>query len=171
MKKIILFIILAIVAIGAEAQTTWNIRVGSGMATADWGPDGSFVVMGQSNIPFKRGGKWTFSPSLNYAFGAGEEGGGHHITMPLEFGRKVLTKRNNIIFFPKFGLVVGGYVDEYCGTGIFGPSFSLDTEIKHFVFGVGIHYSGIPRFEYDDYSDDTEYFDVMSFQVTIGYKF
>lgn len=174
MKKIIFSIFLAIMSIGAEAQATWNIRLGAGSSTTSWCPGGSFTIVGQSNIPFKRGGKWTFSPSLNYTFGFAGFEVGQQLTAPLELGRKVLTGRRNI-FYPKFGFVGGVYFDEDNCLPILGPSLSLDTEVKHFVFGVGMHYSGIPRSdyyrEYNGFEYDYERFDVFSFQLTFGYKF
>ena len=54
---------MALISVGASAQTTWNVRGMFGMTTDDLG-DSSIGAGGlfQANISFKRGGNWIFSP-------------------------------------------------------------------------------------------------------------
>ena len=64
MKKIILSLVMAITAIGASAQNTYNVRVGGGFSTNDLF---SATVMGQANFQFKGGSPWIFSPAMQVA--------------------------------------------------------------------------------------------------------
>ena len=146
MKKLFICMVLAMMAIGIDAQTTWNVRVGGGyMETSfetwnggDYCSDGVFgaLLAVEANIPFKKiANRWTFSPSLLLSSDLGEI---FEIVAPLQIGHKVAMTRGSL-FFPKFGVAVGAEIGG-AETLIVGPSAELAFEIKHFVFAINSYY-------------------------------
>ena len=147
MKQLFICMVLAMMAIGIDAQTTWNVRVGGGyMETSeegeawnDWdyvGDDAFGALLAvEANIPFKnQANRWTFSPSLLLSYGYGI----FEIVAPLQIGHKVAMTRG-CLFFPKFGVAVGAEIGGV-QTLIVGPSAELAFEIKHFVFAINSYY-------------------------------
>ena len=87
MKKYFFILLMVMMAIGANAQTTWNVRVGGGMglnASGDISPASAFML--QANIPFERTSKFIVSPTLNTSFIFGDFSA--DIMLPVYFGYK-----------------------------------------------------------------------------------
>ncbi|MGN0257962.1 MAG: hypothetical protein ACI4CA_06300 [Bacteroides sp.] len=146
MKKLFICMVLAMMAIGIDAQTTWNVRVGGGyMKTSfydwyggDYATDDAFgaLLAVEANIPFKnQANRWTFSPSLLLSYDLGDI---FEFVAPLQIGHKVAMTRGSL-FFPKFGVAVGAEIGGE-ETLIVGPSAELAFEIKHFVFAINSYY-------------------------------
>lgn len=160
MKKIFICLIMVFMAICANAQVTWNVRAGISLQNFnieydDWREESvsSGVLTMETNIPFKKGSPFTFSPSLsiwaspNYCWGG---------LLPLHIGYRFFIGEK-FIFRPKIGPMIGSL--EYRGD-IFGPSIELPFEYKHFivalqmqglwVFGEegSMHYGGTLTFGY-----------------------
>ena len=116
MKKFFIITVLAIASFSSSnAQVTWNIRVGGGLIESFgycdyyWGDyvvgnEGAFVLALESNIPFKRGKAFCFSPSV-----IGIKAGGKvkEFIFPLLVGYKLKLSQNSLLI-PKVGLNVGG---------------------------------------------------------------
>lgn len=170
MKKFFIITVLAIASFSnANAQVTWNVRAGGGIITSSsedtWGPyywgysrdiEGVFALALESNIPFKRGGKFCFSPSVIGVIGESQE-----FIFPLLLGYKVQTSQHSLLI-PKVGLNVGCFIGEYDPYAIVGPSAALNFEYKHFVMGINASFNLI---------GDLDMMDGSSFLFTLGYKF
>lgn len=133
MKKILLSLAMAMTAIGASAQNTYNVRVG-GTIMDEYT---TLTTMAQANISLKNVSLWTFSPAVQFA----TDGDG--ITAMLHANMGYRTRiGNNCLFVPKVG-VAGGYFwhDSYNETFLVGPSIDLALELKHFVIGLTGFYS------------------------------
>ena len=116
-EKVFVITVLAIASFSSSnAQVTWNIRVGggviesyenyfdSGYTVCDDIIEGAFVLALESNIPFKRGKAFCFSPSV-----IGIKAGGKvkEFIFPLLVGYKLKLSQNSLLI-PKVGLNVGG---------------------------------------------------------------
>ena len=115
MKKFLLSLAMAITAIGASAQNTYNVRAGGAVLNEY----AAFTTMTQANISLKNVSLWTFSPAVQFA----TDGDG--ITAMLHANMGYRTRiGNNCLFVPKVG-VAGGYFsqEEYDETFLVGPSF------------------------------------------------
>lgn len=159
MKKFLLSLAMAITAIGASAQNTFNVRAG-GAVLSD---AAVFTTMAQENISLNNYGSWTFSPAVQFA----TDGDG--ITAMLHANMGYRTRiGNNCLFVPKVG-VAGGCFGDTEGTILVGPSIDLALELKHFVIGLTGFYS-INTTEHHVYnfgSDDN----ILMVSLTLGYTF
>lgn len=167
MKKILLSLVMMLACFSAKAQITANVRAGAGYNSDNFGLNGVFQV----NIPFKSGGRLTFSPSVEADIPVGY-GYSTNILLPLKIGYKIPLGKD-FIFFPKIGPALGLDIDAYSDMFNVGPSLDLAFEIKHFVVGIN-GYVSVKELEYDP-SDD--YFDHYGWRcphnvsLTLGYKF
>lgn len=159
MKKILLSLAMAITAIGASAQNTFNVRAG-GAVLSD---AAVFTTMAQENISLNNYGSWTFSPAVQLATD------GDDIAAMLHANMGYRTRiGNNCLFAPKVG-VAGGYFGDTEGTILVGPSIDLALELKHFVIGLTGFYS-INTTEHHVYNfgcDDN----ILMVSLTLGYTF
>lgn len=133
MKKFLLSLAMAITAIGASAQNTFNVRAG-GAVLSD---AAVFTTMTQANISLKNVSLWTFSPAVQFATD------GDAIAAMLHANMGYRTRiGNNCLFAPKVG-VAGGYFSlyDYDEAFLVGPSIDLALELKHFVIGLTGFYS------------------------------
>ena len=162
MKKFFLFVVLALSAMAAQAQCTWNVRGGAGLRSdfysdCAWGTENESVVPGaaiaiQCNIPIGKSHRHTFSPTVFSTLGEYSSGLGL-----LQYGYKIGSGAKGI-FYPKIGAALGGgsKVDF-----IVGGSIELAYEYKHFI--IASNY--IPA-----YTTNTDYcFHALG--LTFGYKF
>lgn len=161
MKKILLSLAMAMTAIGASAQNTYNVRVGGTIM------DGytTLTTMAQANISLKNVSLWTFSPAVQFA----TDGDG--ITAMLHANMGYRTRiGNNCLFVPKVG-VAGGYFwhDSYNETFLVGPSIDLALELKHVVIGVTGFYSINKTVDIESYYDDE--YNIPMLSLTLGYTF
>lgn len=159
MKKFLLSLAMAITAIGASAQNTYNVRVG-GTIMDEYT---TLTTMAQANISLKNVSLWTFSPAVQFA----TDGDG--ITAMLHANMGYRTRiGNNCLFVPKVG-VAGGYFwhDSYNETFLVGPSIDLALELKHFVIGLTGFYSINKAME--TFYDETDNIPMVS--LTLGYTF
>ena len=168
---------IAIMAMSANAQVTWNTRAGIGLSSGHRGDnDGVVTWFGQANIPFGSNRLWTFSPTIQVAPTFNDN---PHIGLPLLVGHKFLLG-NHSLFIPKIGPFIGFDLNDD-EPFMFGPAVELAFEIKHFVIAINGVYSLIKN-EYE--SDYSYYFngsyhysyyypDYNPFNATIsfGYKF
>lgn len=159
MKKFIISLLFVIIAVGANAQVTYNVRVGGVVGSDEYGDGGPMAAAQiQCNIPFRKGSHFTFSPSVILDSDFDET---YNLVVPLTVGYKIIVGHNGI-FFPKVG--VSGGVSTY-GDALVGPAVGLDYEYKHLVVGLNWYRSSIKRHEDDgDYSP----YGVI---LTVGYKF
>lgn len=159
MKKFLLSLAMAITAIGASAQNTFNVRAG-GAVLSD---AAVFTTMAQENISLNNYGSWTFSPAVQLATD------GDDIAAMLHANMGYRTRiGNNCLFAPKVG-VAGGYFGDTEGTILVGPSIDLALELKHFVIGLTGFYS-INTTEHHVYNfgcDDN----ILMVSLTLGYTF
>lgn len=154
---------LMMAALGAKAQVTTNVRVGGGYNTGAPCITGLF----QANIPFQRGGKLTFSPSVEFDYSTHVDcDGTRNLMLPLQLGYKV-PMGNNLLFFPKVGPAVGYDISSGDGFNV-GPAAEFAFEGTHFVVAIGGYYS-VKDVEYDDYYYD--YKTPFNISLTLGYKF
>lgn len=133
MKKFLLSLAMAMTAIGANAQNTYNVRAG-GAVLSD---AAVFTTMAQENISLNNYGSWTFSPAVQLATD------GDDIAAMLHANMGYRTRiGNNCLFAPKVG-VAGGYfsLSDYYDDFLVGPSIDLALEFKHFVIGLTGFYS------------------------------
>lgn len=159
MKKFLLSLAMAMTAIGASAQNTYNVRVG-GTIMDEYT---TLTTMAQANISLKNVSLWTFSPAVQFA----TDGDG--ITAMLHANMGYRTRiGNNCLFVPKVG-VAGGYFwhDSYNETFLVGPSIDLALELKHFVIGLTGFYSINKAME--TFYDETDNIPMVS--LTLGYTF
>ncbi|MGN0232344.1 MAG: hypothetical protein ACI4A8_09075 [Muribaculaceae bacterium] len=148
MKKLVLLLVIALAAIGASAQTTFNIRAGVGVAQNkhdyyDTGVCFAPSVVFEMNVPLGSIGtsasKWVFSPSIQPTFLTDFEE--FNIPCLLHFGYKALAG-NNGLFIPKFGLMAGAVIHDAGSVDlIFGPSCEFAYETRHFVLAVNTYCS------------------------------
>lgn len=133
MKKILLSLAMAMTAIGANAQNTYNVRVGGAILNEY----AAFTTMAQANISLKDVSLWTFSPAVQLATNVDDIAIMLHANMGY---RKRIG--NNCLFVPKVG-VAGGYLSEdgnYEKIPV-GPSIDLGLELKRFAIGLTGFYS------------------------------
>ena len=167
MKKFFLFVVLALSAMAAQAQCTWNVRGGLGLRSGFdsyfvdsynyWQKDNESVVPGgaiaiQCNIPIGKSHRHTFSPTVFSTLGELSSGLGL-----LQYGYKIGSGKKGI-FYPKIGLALGGGSDV---GGIFGGSIELAYEYKHFILASNY----IPAYTLDAKCC------FHALGLTIGYKF
>ena len=162
MKKFFLFVVLALSAMAAQAQCTWNVRGGLGLRSDYYsdpkyeGQNESVVAGGaiaiQCNIPISKSHRHTFSPTVFSTLGELSSGLGL-----LQYGYKIGSGIKGI-FYPKIGAAVGGGSDV---GGIFGGSIELAYEYKHFILASNY----IPAYTLDAKCC------FHALGLTIGYKF
>lgn len=164
MKKLFILTVLAIASFSnASAQVTWNVRVGGGAMKSysyyvDWYDiyeyrnEGAFVLALESNIPFKRGGNFCFSPSVMGIIGSESQ----EIVSPLLVGYKVKISQNSLLI-PKVGVTAGAYIYGEASE-VVGPSVALSYEYKHFIMGFNGFFNVL-----EDVGS--------SYSFTLGYKF
>ena len=161
MKKIILSLVMAAVAIVAGAQTTYNVRAGVGLTG-----ESTIVpsVMAQCNIPFNKTSSWIVAPTINLAYNFDET---HFELASVNVGRRFILG-NGCVFAPKVGLGVGnGCPDYYYNDGfMYGLSADLAFEIRHFVVGL-TSFVSFNKAEYWE-GDDSK---IGIVSLTLGYKF
>lgn len=180
MKKLFITLFLAVMAIGVNAQVTWNVRAGVALANVDvrssWGrPYGSTMgfapalVLG-CNVPISDS-KFTFSPTIisvisgkaDYDWEC-EEVKFTTINLPLYVGYKMQLSGNRNFFIPKVGPYIGylhtkdTYFNSGCDYVRFGPSAELAFELNHFIVAL---------------SGSMAIYETCSGQgcLTVGYKF
>ena len=166
MKKIILSLAMAMTAIGASAQNTYNVRVGGGFSTNDLF---SATVMGQANFQFKGGSPWIFSPAMQVAADFDDL-----ITVMAyaNMGYRLIIG-DGCLFVPKVG-IGSGYSDAsfdrngYEAGYLVGPSIDLTFELKHFVIGLTGFYSLNKVW---DSWEDYEQYNFSMISLTLGYTF
>lgn len=161
MKKIILSLAMAMTAIGANAQNTYNVRAGGAVLNEY----AAFTIMAQANISLNNYGTWTFSPAVQLATNVDDTAAMLHANM----GSRTRIG-NNCLFVPKVG-VAGGYFSlyDYDETFLVGPSIDLALELKHFVIGLTGFYSINKAMELYDYYEDECNIPMVS--LTLGYTF
>lgn len=159
MKKFLLSLAIAITAIGASAQNTFNVRAG-GAVLSD---AAAFTTIAQANISLNDYGSWIFSPAVQFATDDEDIAAMLHTNM----GYRTRIG-NNCLFVPKVG-VAGGYFGDTEGTILVGPSIDLALELKHFVIGLTGFYSinttehHVYNFGYND--------KIPMVSLTLGYTF
>lgn len=163
MKKLFITLILAVMAIGAKAQITWNVRAGGGYFVTQEGwswygyPKNCFgpsVALGV-NLPFSRGNQLTLSPTVIGAFSSRCQ-----LALPINLGYK-LNIGDKCIIYPKAGPCFGA--DFGRGNSLFfGPSAELAFEINHFVIAADFYAGVISGFDNDA---------PLGVFATVGYKF
>lgn len=156
MKKFLLSLAMAITAIGASAQNTYNVRAGGGVLGVLNDDAAAFTTMAQANISLNDYGSWTFSPAVQIATDGDDTAAMLHINM----GYRTRIG-NNCLFVPKVGVAGGSLGDSNDGMFLVGPSIDLALELKHFVIGL----TGFHSINQDGYYDTT----ILS--LTLGYTF
>lgn len=161
MKKFLLSLAMAITAIGASAQNTYNVRAGGAVLNEY----AAFTIMAQANISLNNYGTWTFSPAVQLATNVDDTAAMLHANM----GYRTRIG-NNCLFAPKVG-VAGGYFSlyDYDEAFLVGPSIDLALELKHFVIGLTGFYSINKAMELYDYYEDECNIPMVS--LTLGYTF
>lgn len=171
MKKFFLFIVIAFVAIGVNAQkTTYIVKVGGGIGGDEFG-DVCANVGFEVNFPISTT-RWTFSPSLHGALNMNNfEEHQSAVYMPLAFGYKI-SLGNRWIFRPTLGPTVGYAFSSdhynYDNAFIVGPVLGLDFESAHFSVGLQGFYSVTQLKMYRMEKHDINY---TGAYLTLGYKF
>lgn len=161
MKKFLLSLAMAITAIGASAQNTYNVRAGGAILN----DCAAFTTMTQANISLKNVSLWTFSPAVQFATDGDAIAAMLHANMGY---RKRIG--NNCLFVPKVG-VAGGYFSlaGYNEAFLVGPSIDLALELKHVVIGVTGFYSINKTVDIESYYDDE--YNIPMLSLTLGYTF
>ena len=159
MKRILLALVMTVMAVGANAQTTWNVRGGAGMSVdsenlACVAPSLSL----QTNIPLAKASKYVVAPTLVVAAPNWDI----DIILPVYFGYKTRLG-NQALFVPKIGPCIG--LSTTNGSFNAGPTVELAIEVKHFVVGVNGYYSLTTDTGYD------HEFNHFGAFLTFGYKF
>lgn len=158
MKKFLLSLAMAITAIGASAQNTYNVRAGGGvLGVLNDHAAAAFTTMAQANISLNDYGSWTFSPAVQIATDGDDTAAMLHINM----GYRTRIG-NNCLFVPKVGVAGGSIGNKNDGVFIIGPSIDLALELKHFVIGLTGFYS-IYQGKYSD--------NITMVSLTLGYTF
>lgn len=166
MKRLFLLLMVAMAAISANAQTTFNIRAGVGTTRGvDWcdskniyRPGGTTswedkigyeseydnemtfapVVAIEMNVPLgSKASKWVFSPSVMCALPISPVLDAK-LTGLMHFGYK-FSAGNSGIFMPKVGFM-GGVETEHT-ISMYGPSCELAYETKHIVIAANAYYN------------------------------
>lgn len=159
MKKFLLSLAMAITAIGANAQNTYNVRAG----VAYLNEYAAFTTMAQANISLKNVSLWTFSPAVQFATDGDCKTAMSHFNM----GYRIRIG-DNCLFVPKMGIAVGYFSQEgYHDTYQVGPSIDLALELKRFVIGLTGFYS-INKVQEDD---EKEFHNIPMLSLTLGYTF
>ncbi len=163
MKRVFILMVFTIMAIGASAQVTYNVRAGIGgmdVKSDDYVYNFynknsvetifSYGVMAQANIPFNKYGKFSFSPTVLFLTDMDYE----ELYIPLLLGYKIGIGHKKL-FFPKIGasLVYADYHES-----LLGITTDLAFELNHLVVGV-----------FGCYSLNCDYGSCIF--ATIGYKF
>ena len=162
MKKILLSLAMAMTAIGANAQNTYNVRVGGAILNEY----AAFTTMAQANISLNNHGSWTFSPAVQLATNVDD------LTAMLHANMGYRTRiGNNCLFVPKVG-VAGGYFSlaGYNEAFLVGPSIDLALELKHFVIGLTGFYSLNSTFDIESFYESYEC-NIPMVSLTLGYTF
>lgn len=155
MKKFLLSLAMAITAIGASAQNTYNVRAGGVLGVLNDDAAAAFTTMAQANISLNDYGSWTFSPAVQIATDGDDTAAMLHINM----GYRTRIG-NNCLFVPKVGVAGGSLGDSNDGMFLVGPSIDLALELKHFVIGlIGFH------------SINQSYYNTTILSLTLGYTF
>lgn len=139
MKRFFISVFVILVAVSIKAQTTYNVRVGGGLANVkvhdyeDYDSSdhtAAAAISFQANVPFQRHSPLSFSPTLITAYVTDFD---VVFTVPLYIGYK---KRigDQKLFFPKIGPMVS--FETYDGRFTVGPSVELAFELKHFVVAI-----------------------------------
>ena len=162
MKKILLSLAMAMTAIGASAQNTYNVRVGGAVLNEY----AAFTTMAQANIPLKSVSLCTFSPAVQLAINDEDIAAMLHANM----GYRTRIG-NNCLFVPKVG-VAGGYfsLTGYNEAFLVGPSIDLALELKHFVIGLTGFYSLNSTFDIESFYESYEC-NIPMVSLTLGYTF
>lgn len=138
MKKVFILMVFTIMAIGASAQVTYNIRAGIGGVNTytdivyyhyygDLEMGISYGVMAQANIPFYKHGKLSFSPTVLLDLSDYKE-----LYVPLLLGYKIGIGHKKL-FFPKIG---PSLINTDANNAIYGITTDLAFEFNHLVIGV-----------------------------------
>ena len=143
---------MTLMAVCAHAQVTWNVRAGVGVQEGlvnTWGYNnydynthvGATLTV-ESNIPFRKGSSFTFSPSLSVFSHITDDR--FRIMLPLHVGYKIYLS-DKLMFCPKLGPTLAYDVNyansaydaysDYDENNKFkiGPSIELPFEYKHFI--------------------------------------
>jgi len=161
MKKLLICMVMATMAVCANAQITWNVRAGAGIQQApdsdyDYETETEFSpsLIIETNIPFAKSSSFTFSPAVSAAYNLDDD-----ITASalLHFGYKIPIAQNTL-FCPKIGPMLGFQSTE--GDFLFGPSIELPFEINRIVIAANANVS---------LADPDETF--FGAYLTVGYKF
>ena len=179
MKKFFLFIVIAFVAIGVNAQkATYIVKLGGGVGGDEFA--GIYANAGfEVNLPISAT-NWTFSPSLHGTL-LSEDGsdGQSAVYMPLAFGYKV-SLGNKWIFRPTLGPMVGYAFENSTekneridGGFIAGPVLGLNFEHTHFSVGLQGFYSVTQLKKESSFYYGMEKHDInyTGAYLTLGYKF
>ena len=140
---------MAFMAVCVNAQVTWNVRAGIGVQDFcvhhfidDYRNCGEEVITStfgilklETNIPFKKGGSLTFSPSLSITCDGGDYDV-YGIYLPLHLGYKIYGEKWFVC--PKIGPTIR-YCD-YSGEAQIGFSIELPYEYKHFIVALESQY-------------------------------
>ena len=131
--------VFTIMAIGASAQVTYNIRAGIGgmntytndhsLYSYDYDIEMgiSYGVMAQANIPFYKHGKLSFSPTVLLDLSDYKE-----LYIPLLLGYKIGIGYKKL-FFPKIG---ASLIYKEGNEAIYGITTDLAFELNNLVIGV-----------------------------------
>lgn len=183
MKRILLIMVMLLTVVGAKAQVTMNARVGTGMVS----DNPSIVGLFQVNIPFKKGGRFTFSPSLEYDHSLPTSNDDYDRINSFEskmllgsfnFGIKA-SLGSKVLLIPKVGWAFGGDFGGVDEKMITGPSTEIAFEYKHFIVAASGFYSIIDcdkdfyeySYYYSTYRRGWFYYNSWKFAITLGYKF
>ena len=159
MKKFLLSLAMAITAIGANAQNTYNVRAG----VAYLNEYAAFTTMAQANISLKNVSLWTYSPAVQFATDGDCKTAMSHFNM----GYRIRIG-DNCLFVPKMGIAVGYFSEEgYNQASLVGPSIDLAFELKRFVIGLTGFYSINQAEEYYE----NEFYNIPMLSLTLGYTF
>ena len=156
MKKLLICMVMATMAVCANAQITWNVRAGAGIQQAlDYyyaETEFSSSLIIETNIPFAKSSSFTFSPAISAAYNLEDD-----ITASalLHFGYKIPIAQNTL-FCPKIGPMIGF---QSTGDFLFGPSIELPFEINRIVVAANANVSLV--------NDDA----LFGAFLTVGYKF
>lgn len=166
MKNILLSLMMAVTAIGTNAQNTYNVRLGGAIQNECT----TVTTMAQANISLKNVSSWVFSPAVQISTNLYDTAAMLHANMGYRtrIGDKCL-------FVPKVG-IAGGYFSwdtDYKEGFLVGPSIDLAFELKHFVIGLTGFYS-INKAEGKLSNDEKWYNDdaaVPMVSLALGYTF
>ena len=145
MKKLLICMVMATMAVCANAQITWNVRAGAGFqhyesndyysGSKSEGALAPTLIL-ESNIPLAKASPFTFSPSISTYYTISSEVFG--ASCFAHFGYKIPIA-SNTLFCPKIGPMVGYQSAE--STFLFGPSIELPFEINRIVVAANANVS------------------------------